>query len=220
MKPWSRARGVLHPRYFAPGAGRHALGLARCNLNMLRRFAENISDAKDWCSYWEINRFNQPAPVDYRNDAEFWYNLPANFDLLDCCFRMYVWSGDRSYANDPVFLNFYDRTVTDYVDRWGLGIDQVMTRPRLLNARGIFDAAKKFPKNRGIPGYNEGDHTYVLGFDVLVTQRAAYLAYAHIQEVRLKEELCAEVPGQGRGGGKPPHEQVVGQNATAAFTPA
>ena len=144
---------------------------------MLRRFAENISDAKDWCSYWEINRFNQPAPVDYKNDAEFWYNLPANFDLLDCCFRMYVWSGDRSYVNDPVFLNFYDRTVTDYVDRWGLGIDQAMTRPRLLNARGIFDATKKFPKNRGIPGYNEGDHTYVLGFDVLVTQRAAYLAY-------------------------------------------
>lgn len=76
--------------------GAQALGLARFNLNMLRRFAENISESKDWCSYWEIDRYNKPAPVDYKNDAEFWYNLPSNFDLLDCCYRMYVWSGDRT----------------------------------------------------------------------------------------------------------------------------
>jgi len=82
--------------------------------------------------------------------------------------------------------------VNDYVERWGLGIDQAMTRPRLLNMRGIFDPTKKFPKNRGIPGYNEQDHTYVLGFDVLETQRAAYLAYAHIQEVRGNADLSQE----------------------------
>jgi len=172
--------------------GAHALGLARFNLNMLRRFAENISDSKDWCSYWEIDRYNLPAPVDYENDASFWYNLPSNFDLLDCCFRMFVWSGDRAYIEDPVFLNFYDRTVNDYVERWGLDLDHIMTRPRLLNQRGIFDPAKKFPRNRGIPGYNEQDHTYVIGFDVLETQRAAYLAYAHIQEARLNGALADE----------------------------
>ena len=44
--------------------GAHALGLASFNANMLRKFAENISDSKDWCSYWEINRYNRPAPVD------------------------------------------------------------------------------------------------------------------------------------------------------------
>lgn len=170
--------------------GAQALGLARFNLNMLRRFVENISDSKDWCSYWEIDRFNQPAPVDYKNDAEFWYNLPANFDLLDCCYRMYVWSGDRAYIDDPVFLNFYDRTINDYVERWGLDIDHIMTRPRLMNVRGIFDLAKKFPKNRGIPGYNESDHTYVLGCDVVATQRAAYRAYAHIQQARQNAELA------------------------------
>lgn len=170
--------------------GAHALGLARFNLNMLRRFAENISDSKDWCSYWEIDRYNQPAPVDYQNDASFWYNLPANFDLLDCCFRMYVWSGDRTYIEDLVFLNLYDRTVNDYVERWGLDLDHIMTRPRLLNQRGIFDPAAKFPRNRGIPGYNEQDHTYIVGFDVLETQRAAYLAYAHILEARQNANLA------------------------------
>ncbi|MBW8747510.1 MAG: hypothetical protein JF584_08095 [Acidobacteria bacterium] len=176
--------------------GAHMLGLARCNLNMLRRFAEHLSDSKDWCSYWEIDRFNRPAPVDYKDDAEFWYNLPSNFDLVDCCYRMYVWTGDPAYIEDPMLLNLYDRTVNDYVERWGLDIDHIMTRPRLLNVRGIFDAKKKFPKNRGIPGYNEGDHSYILGFDVLASQRAAYLAYAHIQQVRQNATLAATFLGK------------------------
>ena len=169
--------------------GAHALGLARHNLNILRRFAENVSDARDWCSFWEIDRFNRPAPVDYQNDALFWFNLPANFDILDACHRMYLWSGDPTYVNDLAFLNFYDRTVTDYVERWGLGLDQVMTRPRLLNVRGI-PGNGKFQLARGIPGYDEGDHDYVLGNDVLATQFAAYLAYAQIQETRGNAELA------------------------------
>ncbi|HTW93644.1 MAG TPA: hypothetical protein VMD30_02545 [Tepidisphaeraceae bacterium] len=168
--------------------GAQALGLTQYTHNMLHRFAEGVSDSKDWCSYWEINRYGLPAPVDYKNDAEFWYNLPANFDLVDCCFRMYVWSGDRSYVTDPVFLNLYDRTVNDYVTRWGLGIDQIMTRPRLLNVRGILDPTSKFQRNRGIPGYNEGDHNYIVSFDVLATQYAAYQAYANIAGVRGDED--------------------------------
>jgi len=164
--------------------GAHALGLARHNLNMLRRFAEAISDSKDWCSYWEIDRYNRPAPVDYASDDQFWYNLPANFDILDCCFRMYFWTGDLTYVTDPVLLNFYDRTVEDYVERWGLGLEDIMKRPRLMNVRGMLDPNKKFQSARGIPGYNEGDSSYVLGFDVLANQYDAYIAYARIQEVR------------------------------------
>jgi hypothetical protein len=164
--------------------GAHALGLARFNVNMLRRFAEAISESRDWCSYWEIDRFNEPCPVDYENDSAFWYNLPANFDLVDCCFRMYLWSGDRTYIEDTAFLNLYDRTVNDYVERWDLDLDHIMTRPRLLNVRGILDPDNRFQKARGIPGYNEGDHTYVVGFDVLVTQHAAYVAYAGLQGAR------------------------------------
>lgn len=169
--------------------GAQALGLARYNYNMLHRFAENISSARDWCSLWEIDRFNRPAPVDYKNDNEFWFNLPANFDILDCCYRMYVWTGDLNYINDPVLLNFYKRTVTDYVDRWQIGVDKAMKRPRLLNVHGTLDTTKKFPKNRGIPGYDEQDHTYVLGFDVLDTERAAFLAYAHLEEAKFNADL-------------------------------
>lgn len=164
--------------------GAHALGLARHNRNMLRRFAEAVSDARDWCSFWEIDRYNRPAPVDYKNDAEFWYNLPANFDILDCSYRMHLWTGDMAYVEDPVFINYYDRTVHDYVERWGLGLDQVMKRPRILNIRGMVDPAKKFQRNRGLPGYDEQDREYVLGVDVLATQYAGYMAYARLQEIR------------------------------------
>ncbi|MGO9257928.1 MAG: hypothetical protein ACLQU1_16685 [Bryobacteraceae bacterium] len=192
--PWYEAaepgRGAFCMRDTAHQAmGAHALGLARHNLNMLKRFAEAVSEARDWCSFWEIDRFNRPAPVDYQNDALFWFNLPANFDILDACYRMYLWSGEPAYINDPALLNFYGHTVTDYVERWGLGLDQVMTRPRLLNVRGI-PGNKKFQSARGIPGYDEGNHDYTLGNDVLATQFAAYLAYARIQETRGNAELA------------------------------
>ncbi|MGH9771123.1 MAG: hypothetical protein ACRD4Q_05420 [Candidatus Acidiferrales bacterium] len=164
--------------------GAQALGLSGYTHNMLRRFAENISDSKDWCSYWEINRYNLPAPVDYRNDAAFWYDLPANFDVLDACYRMYLWSGDLTYLNDPVFLNFYDRTVSDYVERWHLGLNQVMTRGRWMNIRGEFNPHDNFQVSRGIPGYQEGSSDYIVGVGFLATQFAAYRAYASIQALR------------------------------------
>jgi hypothetical protein len=170
--------------------GGHALGLARHNENMLHRFAENISESRDWCSYWGMTRMNQARSVDYRNDARFWYCLPANFDVLSACYRMYLWSGDPAYVNDPVFLNFYDRTVVDYIQRWALGPDQIMKRPRLLNVRGILDPDDKFQRNRGIPGYDEQTRGYVLSADVLATQYAAYVAYAYFQEMRDKAEVA------------------------------
>lgn len=43
--------------------GAEALGLSKENYNMFAKFAQNISEAKDWCTYWEINRYNKPAPI-------------------------------------------------------------------------------------------------------------------------------------------------------------
>jgi len=168
--------------------GAHFLGLIHYTKNMLYKFAENISESKDWCSYWEINRYGKPALVDYNNEADFWYNLPANFDILDCCYRTYILTGDQSYFNDPVFLNFYKRTVYDYVERWDLGIDKIMNRQRHMNMRGVLDTNKRFMMARGIPGYNEGDKGYITGFDLVVTEYAAFVAYARFQQLRGNED--------------------------------
>lgn len=156
-------------------AGAQALGLAAYNRNMLHRFAENISASRDWCSYWEIDYLNRPAPVDYKNDQEFWYNLPANFDVLDACYRMYLWTGDRAYIEDPVFFNFYKRTVKDYVSRWKLGAGQVMVRENKIQGPPYF---------RGDPSYEESKPEIVLGVDLLATQYAAYRAMAAIEGIR------------------------------------
>jgi hypothetical protein len=164
--------------------GAHMLGLASYTHNMLRKFAENISESKDWCSYWEINRENVPAPVDFLDDAHFWFNLPANFDVLDACYRMYIWTGDQTYLTDPVFLNFYRRTVHEYVARWDLGLDGIMTRQRVLNVRGRPDATNRFQKNRGIPSYDESDPNFVVSIDQLAAQYAGYLAYARFERLK------------------------------------
>ncbi len=164
--------------------GAHALGLQPHVRNMLRRFGGEISSARDWCSLWEIDRHGRPAHADYRTDDDFWYNLPANFDVLDASYRMFLWSGDRAYITDPVLLNFYDRTVTDYVERWALGLDAITKRPRFMNRKAGTDPDARFAQARGIPGYNEEADDFVVGLDLLATEYAGFSAYARIQEAR------------------------------------
>jgi tetratricopeptide (TPR) repeat protein len=172
--------------------GAHALGLGRYTRNMLGKFAENISESKDWCSYWEINRENRPASVDYHDDADFWYNLPANFDVLDASLRMYLWSGDRAYLSEGAFLNFYRRTAHNYVERWDLGLDRIMTRQRIMNIRGPSNPANRFQTNRGIPSYEESDTNFVVAVDQVAVEYAGYLAYARFSQLLGNEEESRE----------------------------
>jgi hypothetical protein len=170
--------------------GAHALGLARYTRNMLRRFAENIAESRDWCSYWEIDRNNRPAPVDYASDARFWYCLPANYDVVDCSWRMYQWTGDRTYLDDPAFRNFYHRTVTDYEKRWDLAPGRVMQRTRWT------DPKDNFLFYRGNPGYDERREPFVLGVDLLATQYAAYSGLARIEEIRGDSQASEQYQGR------------------------
>jgi hypothetical protein len=163
--------------------GAHFLGLADYTQNMLRKFAVSMTEPRDWCSYWEIDRRGDPAAVDYDDDGSFWYNLPANFDVVDCAYRMYQWSGDHTYVDDPVFLDFYRRTVNDYVTRWGLGLDEIMQRRRIMNVRDTTGAPTRLQLARGIPGYDEGDPGYVVALDLIVAMEAGYRAYSRIMTV-------------------------------------
>jgi hypothetical protein len=153
--------------------GAQALGLAAFNRNMLKRFARGISPLRDFCSYWEIDKWGRPAPVDYKNDEDFWYNLPANFDVLDACWRQYLWTGDRTYVDDPAFLEFYRLTAKDYVDAWDRDGDGI---------------PEHYPEygNRGLGGYDEGpssDRT-MFGADLLAVEARAFESCAAIFDVR------------------------------------
>lgn len=156
------------------------LGMSRVNKNMFTLFAKNISKSKDWCSYWEINKYGKPAPADYRNDKEFWYNLNANFDLLYACLRLYLWTGDKTYIRNPVFANFYEKTVNEYIDKWVLNADSLLIRPAFPNAPANFDIHDDFHRCRGLASYSEDVSDLKMGVDLIAAIYRGLLSYSYI----------------------------------------
>jgi hypothetical protein len=157
--------------------GGQVLGLQPHNLNMLRKFAQNISEGKDFCSYWEIDKDDRPAPIDYTDDKDFWYNLPANFDVLDACWRMYLWTDEPDYIHSADFNRFYDLTVQDYVATWD------------RNGDGIPDRLAPGTR-RGIPSYDEGpglEDARMLS-DLVALQATGYEAYASIHGAKYNRD--------------------------------
>jgi len=160
--------------------GAEILGLNKENQNMLTLFANNISASKNWCSYWEMNKLGKPAPEDYRNDREFWYNLPANFDVLYASWRLYLWTGDKHYINAPVFVNFQEKTVKDYISSWVLSADSMLTRPAHPNAPVPFNENDAFHRCRGLPSYSEGVPNLKTGADLIAALYRGLLTYSAI----------------------------------------
>ena len=117
--------------------GGEVLGLHAHNKNMMRRFAQVPCERTDWCSWWEIDRYGRPCPVDYASDSDFWYNLPANFDLTDTLYRLYRWSGDGGYLSDPDFGRFVAVTLENYVKRWDRDGDGIPDRVLSEGRRGL-----------------------------------------------------------------------------------
>ncbi|MCC6929402.1 MAG: hypothetical protein IT359_10470 [Gemmatimonadaceae bacterium] len=161
--------------------GAEILGHSRQNLNMLRRFVENIAESRDYCTYWEIDRRNRPAPVDYASDDDFWYNLNANFDIIDASYRLYQWTGNRTYLEDPAFDRFFRLTLKEYIERWQLQPDRIMHRPAFPNLR---PGTVKYRKARGIPSYDEQQDSLVLGSDLLGMILNGFTTYARILAAR------------------------------------
>ncbi len=153
--------------------GGQVLGLARHNKNMLLKFVQGIAESRDFCSFWEIDKLYRPAPVDYTSDTDFWYNLPANFDVLDACWRMYLWTGDEQYIISSDFTRFYDLTVTKYVEKWDINGDGILERTEAGSRRGI-------------PSYDEGighEKARVM-IDLITIQSCAYDSYVAICQRR------------------------------------
>ena len=157
--------------------GAAALGLYAANKNMLTLFAQSAAKSRDWAAYWEIDGEGKPSPADYVSDNDFWFNLPANFDVLDAYVRMWRWTGDNAYRNDPAFQRFSRVTMTDYLSIWQLEPDSILKRPRILNQRL---AQGKFVEARGIPSYSEGTRDFTVGTDLLAAQYRAMNSFGEI----------------------------------------
>lgn len=162
--------------------GAELLGLGKHNFNMFLKFGQNISADMDYCSYWEINRNNLPAPVDYETKKDFWYNLPANFDVVYNAHRLYEWTGKKEYLENKDLQNFYELSVNDYVDHWDLGYQEVQKRNRDLH---VTKDSSRFGNKRGIPTYNEGGRGETkLGIDMTASLIAAYKAMAELSKAK------------------------------------
>ena len=166
--------------------GAEIISHGRQNLNMYYRFVENISESKDYCTFWEINRYNKPAPVDYSSDDDFWYNLNANFDIIDASYKLYLWTGNKAYINDPKFDNFFQISLNQYIDRWQLQSDKIMQRPSVMNATEKFIKEKKRWKvnARGLPSYDEGVEGLVVTSDLIAMIYNGFSTYAKILALR------------------------------------
>ncbi len=153
--------------------GAHVLGLAAFNVNMFRKFASGISPSRDFCSYWEIDKWDRPAPVDYKNDRDFWYNLTANFDVLDACWRQFLWTGDAAFVQDPAFLAFYRQSLKEYIEAWDKDGD------------GIPEHRPEYG-SRGLGGYDEGPFSdrALYASDLVAAMARAFDDYAGLLELR------------------------------------
>jgi hypothetical protein len=159
--------------------GAQFLGLGPRTLNMLRRFAANISASKKWCTWWEITRDNLPASVDYNSDNDFWYDLPASFDVLDACYRQWLWTRDSNYLDDT-FLNYYRHTVTDYVQAWD------------HDHHGLLEHLPSYG-HMGIATYDEDLQDEILvSADLIAAQYAAFRDYAAIEGARGESDAATQ----------------------------
>jgi hypothetical protein len=167
--------------------GAEILGMSRQNENMMTKFVSNISESKKWCSYWEIDKWNKPCPDDYVNDNDFWYNLDANFDVIYACWRLYNWTGNKRYINDPVFLNFYSKSMNEYIHKWRLEPDSLLSRPALLNVDPNL-VKREFTHGYGLCSYAEGVDGLAMSADLIAAIYQGYMSYSDILNATGKTE--------------------------------
>jgi hypothetical protein len=161
--------------------GAHALALDSHNFNMLRRFAMSISESRDYCAFWEIMFNGAPSPVDYTDDKDFWYNLPANFDVMDACLRMFHWTGDFRYFELEEFRNFFRLSADYYIRRWDRDGDGVIER-------------QPGTARRGLASYDESDRQdgYKVAADLLAAQYKGLKGYAQMLRIAGEAALADE----------------------------
>lgn len=172
--------------------GAAALGLFAANRNMLGRFAESAAASRNWAAFWEIDGDGKPSAFDYVSDDDFWFNLPANFDVLDAAVRMWRWTGDDTYRDDPRFQRFFRATLSGYIEQWQLQPVSILARQRIMNRRL---ANGKFVDSRGIPSYTEGTSDFIAGADLLAAEYRAIRSYSEIAVSPQDKGLSAQLQG-------------------------
>ncbi len=155
------------------------LGLSKHNFNMMQKFARNISESKDYCTHWEIDKDDKPCPADYINDANFWYNLNANFDVMFACWRLYEWTGDKRYLNDDYLAYFFKLSADNYVKRWKLEPENILLRSQHMNNKPTTQG--RYRETRGLPSYVENYPGLTNSSDLVASLYGGFEAYSKMK---------------------------------------
>ena len=112
-----RDRTAFYSRDFVHQAlGAKIAGYTEENYNMFRIFAGGATEEREWYTPWAFNFDGAPHTIDYKNDQYFVREVPAQFELLEKAYKMYLWSGDKRYLSDPILYRFYTKVLNEFVE--------------------------------------------------------------------------------------------------------
>jgi hypothetical protein len=98
---------------------RRRWGLSEHNFNMLHRFDAERERKPRLLRLLGDHVQRRALPRDYADDNGFLYNLPANFDIMDACWRMFQWTGRHPAITAPERSgNFYRVSAESTIRRW------------------------------------------------------------------------------------------------------
>lgn len=174
-------RSAFYSRDFChQAAGAHLLGLQSENLSMLRAFAGTANANRKWYPLWALNFDASPFKLDYAGDHSFVREVPAVFELVEQCYRLYLWTGDRTYLDDPVLQTYCAKAVTDFIE---------LHDTRIPN--GVAEGDGSGDIFRGTATYNEIRSPLIEAGDGIACQYQALSAYAQLLAARGQAQEAA-----------------------------
>jgi len=157
--------------------GAHLLGLRQENLSMLRAFAGTATAGRKWFPLWALNFDGSPFKLDYGGDNSFVREVPAVFELVEQCYRQFLWTGDPIYAQDPALWNFCTKAVTEFIE---------LHDTRIPN--GVAEGDGSGDIFRGAATYNEIRSPLIEAGDGIACEYQALLSYARLLAARGERE--------------------------------
>lgn len=154
--------------------GAYLVGLEDEIYNMFYTFVSNASEKTGWFAPWAFNFDNSIYYMDTPNYKKFVREIPAQFELVEKAYHLYLWSGDSRYIENDVIFNFIEKIMTVFIDH----LDGVVLKEKNGIPEGFGDIFKISST------YNErGFHAAEAG-DSIAAMYQAILAYAKILEIR------------------------------------
>lgn len=154
--------------------GAHLSGLDDELFSMYKTFIDSAGEETGGYALWAFNFDGSVYYMDTPDHNRFVRELPAQFELVETAYRLYLWTGDRRYIFDDSIFGFIKNIMTDFIDRQ----DGIVLKNKNGIPEGLGDIWK------GSATYNErGFHAAEAG-DCIGAMYQAMLAYSAILKIR------------------------------------